>query len=54
MPDSNGASTTLHWVDISDPLALITVQLTRPKWDVHDQQVRQPIGHLISSIVSAV
>ena len=40
MPDFNGSSTTLHWVDMSDPVKPKTVQLTRPKWGTHDQQVK--------------
>jgi hypothetical protein len=40
MPDINGSSTTLHWVNVSDPFNLTTVQLTRPLWGINDQQVR--------------
>ncbi|CAF4816807.1 unnamed protein product [Rotaria sp. Silwood1] len=38
MPDLNGSSTTLHFVDIKIPLAPKTVQLTRPIWGINDQQ----------------
>ncbi|CAF1282006.1 unnamed protein product, partial [Adineta steineri] len=38
MPDINGSSTTLHWVDMSDPLSPKTIHLTRPIWGIHDQQ----------------
>lgn len=37
MPDCNGSSTTLHWVDLKTNQ---TVQLTRPIWGTNDQQVR--------------
>lgn len=40
MPDVNGSSTTLHWADLSDPLAAKVIQLTRPIWGTNDQQVR--------------
>jgi hypothetical protein len=38
MPDLNGSSTTLHWVDLETNK---TIQLTRPIWGIHDQQVNQ-------------
>ncbi|CAF4369244.1 unnamed protein product, partial [Adineta steineri] len=38
MPDINGSSTTLHWVDMSDLLSPKWIQLTRPIWGIHDQQ----------------
>jgi hypothetical protein len=37
MPDLKGISTTLHWVNLETNK---TVQLTRPIWGIHDQQVR--------------
>jgi hypothetical protein len=37
MPDLNGSSTTLHWIDLETNK---TVQLTRPTWGINDQQVR--------------
>jgi hypothetical protein len=36
MPDSRGSSTTLHWNDLESNK---TIQLTRPIWGIHDQQV---------------
>jgi hypothetical protein len=39
MPDCNGSSTTLHWVDLSNPPNDTSVQLTRPIWGIYDQQV---------------
>lgn len=38
MPDLNGSTTTLHYFDLIN--SLTTVQLTRPIWGIHDQQVR--------------
>ncbi|CAF1376460.1 unnamed protein product [Adineta steineri] len=38
MPDINGSSTTLHWVDMNNPLLPKWIQLTRPIWGIHDQQ----------------
>lgn len=38
MPDLNGSSTTLHYIDIRN--SLTSVQLTRPIWNIYDQQVR--------------
>ncbi|CAF4152565.1 unnamed protein product, partial [Rotaria magnacalcarata] len=35
MPDLNGSSTTLHWIDLETNK---TVQLTRPIWGINDQQ----------------
>jgi hypothetical protein len=37
MPDSNGSSTTLNWIDLETNK---TIQLTRPIWGKNDQQVR--------------
>jgi hypothetical protein len=37
MPDLLGSSTTLHWINLETNR---TVQLTRPVWGIHDQQVR--------------
>lgn len=37
MPDLNGSSTTLHWIDLETNK---TIQLTRPIWGINDQQVR--------------
>jgi hypothetical protein len=36
MPDLKGSSTTLHWINLETNK---TVQLTRPIWGIHDQQV---------------
>lgn len=38
MPDLRGSTTTLHWLDLETNT---TVQLTRPIWGIHDQQVRR-------------
>ncbi|CAF3420771.1 unnamed protein product [Rotaria socialis] len=35
MPDLNGSSTTLHWIDLETKK---NVQLTRPIWGINDQQ----------------
>ncbi|CAF0901424.1 unnamed protein product [Rotaria sordida] len=35
MPDLNGSSTTLHWIDLNTNK---TIQLTRPIWGIQDQQ----------------
>ncbi|CAF2378001.1 unnamed protein product [Rotaria sp. Silwood2] len=35
MPDLNGSSTTLHWIDLETNK---NVQLTRPIWGINDQQ----------------
>lgn len=35
MPDSNGSSTTLHWLDLATNK---TIQLTQPVWGINDQQ----------------
>ena len=35
MPDSNGSSTTLQWLDLQTNQS---IQLTRPEWGVNDQQ----------------
>ncbi|CAF1551831.1 unnamed protein product, partial [Rotaria sordida] len=40
MPDLNGSSTTLHFVGKTIPLDPKTVQLTRPIWEINDQQIR--------------
>ncbi|CAF2152634.1 unnamed protein product [Rotaria magnacalcarata] len=37
MPDLRGSTTTLHWQDLNSNK---NVQLTRPIWGKHDQQVR--------------
>lgn len=37
MPDLNGSSSTLHWIDLETNK---TIQLTRPIWGIYDQQVR--------------
>ncbi len=37
MPDLNGSTTTLHWIDLETNK---TIQLTRPIWGRNDQQVR--------------
>jgi hypothetical protein len=37
MPDLQGISTTLHWIDLKTNKS---VQLTRPIWDINDRQVR--------------
>jgi len=37
MPDLEGSSTTLHWIDLQTNK---TIQLTRPVWGINDQQVR--------------
>ncbi len=36
MPDLNGSTTTLHWIDLQTNQ---TIQLTKPIWGIHDQQV---------------
>jgi hypothetical protein len=36
MPDLNGSTTTLHWLNLQTNQ---TVQLTKPIWGVNDQQV---------------
>lgn len=36
MPDLKGSSTTLDWIDLETKK---TIQLTRPIWGIHDQQV---------------
>ena len=36
MPDLNGSTTTLHWIDIETNKS---VQLTEPIWGIYDQQV---------------
>jgi len=41
MPDLNGSTTTLHWIDLETNK---TIQLTRPIWGRNDQQVR-PFFH---------
>ena len=38
MPDSNGSSATLHWLDLTTNKS---IQLTRPIWGKYDQQVSQ-------------
>ncbi len=43
MPDLNGSSTTLHWVDIETNK---TIQLTEPTWGVNDQQVSLKIERM--------
>ncbi len=40
MPDLNGSTTTLHWIDLQTNK---TIQLTQPIWGIHDQQVNQQI-----------
>jgi hypothetical protein len=35
MPDLNGSTTTLHWIDLSTNQ---TIQLTKPIWGINDQQ----------------
>ncbi|UJR35085.1 hypothetical protein I4U23_027860 [Adineta vaga] len=36
MPDLKGSTTTLHWIDLKTNK---TIQLTRPIWGIHDQQL---------------
>jgi len=36
MPDLNGSTTTLHFIDLKTNT---TIQLTKPIWGIHDQQV---------------
>ena len=36
MPDLNGSTTTLHWMDLQTNQ---TIQLTRPIWGINDQQI---------------
>ncbi len=36
MPDLNGSTTTLHWLDLQTNQ---TIQLTKPIWGINDQQV---------------
>jgi hypothetical protein len=36
MPDLNGSTTTLHWIDLQTNKI---IQLTRPIWGINDQQV---------------
>lgn len=43
MPDLNRSSTTLHWLDLETNK---NIQLTRPIWDTHDQQVCHKDLHL--------
>jgi hypothetical protein len=40
MPDLNGSTTTLHWIDLKTNK---TIQLTKPIWSIHDQQVKSLI-----------
>lgn len=40
MPDLNGSTTTLHLIDLQSNT---TIQLTKPIWGIHDQQV---INHI--------
>ena len=40
MPDCNGSSTTLHWISLDSKNMNKPIQLTRPIWGIHDQQVR--------------
>ncbi|CAF5104586.1 unnamed protein product, partial [Rotaria sp. Silwood1] len=35
MPDLNGSTTTLHWIDLTTNK---TIQLTRPFWGIDDHQ----------------
>ena len=41
MPDFNGSSTTLHWLDLTDPTSPTVRQLTRPIWGINDRQVKR-------------
>ena len=36
MPDLNGSTTTLHWMNLQTNQ---TIQLTKPIWGIQDQQV---------------
>jgi hypothetical protein len=36
MPDLNGSTTTLHWIDLQTNKI---IQLTKPIWGINDQQV---------------
>ena len=40
MPDLNGSTTTLHWIDLKTNKV---IQLTKPIWSIHDQQVKSLI-----------
>jgi len=47
MPDLNGSTTTLHWIDLETNK---TIQLTRPIWGRNDQQVRSFFHRKYSNI----
>ncbi|CAF4642159.1 unnamed protein product [Rotaria sp. Silwood1] len=44
MPDLNGSTTTLHWIDLATNK---TIQLTRPFWGIHDHQFYWIINNTI-------